>query len=129
LDDDHILEPVDEGIVLTYELPPILMQHYSKEAAYRQKILALSGRPQPQARDVFDIKQLLDLGASQKPLPSDLVKVLPHAVQNALSIGFDEFSGQVVAFLSADFQTYYGSRAAWEKIQLEVVAALERRIP
>lgn len=115
--------------MLTYELPPILMQHYSKEAAYRQKILALSGRPQPQARDVFDIKQLLDLGASQKPLPSDLVKVLPHAVENALSIGFDEFSGQVVAFLSADFQTYYGSRAAWEKIQLEVVAALERRIP
>ena len=40
LDDGHLLEPVDPELARTYELYPILAQHYSREAAFRQKILS-----------------------------------------------------------------------------------------
>jgi len=127
LDDDILLEPVDAEIVRTYKLFPVLAPHYSFEAAFRQTIRALSGRTVTQARDVFDLKLLLDGGAGQEKLPKDIVKELPQAIENAMSIGFDEFSGQVRAYLTADYQEYYGSREVWEAIQDGVVRALEER--
>jgi len=54
---------------------------------------------------------------------------LPRAVENAMTIGFDEFSGQVRAYLAADYQDYYGSRKVWETLQQQVVDALEKREP
>jgi hypothetical protein len=46
-----------------------------------------------------------------------------------MTIGFDEFSGQVRAYLAADYQDYYGSRKVWEALQQQVVDALEMRQP
>ena len=129
LDNGHMLEPVDSELVRTYELYPVLAQHYSREAAYRQKIVALSRRKETQARDIFDLKLLLDGGAGQEGLPGEVAAEIPRAVENAMAIGFDEFSGQVRAYLADEFQEYYGSRRVWEKIQHEVIAALERRKP
>ena len=129
LDDGHLLEPVDAELVRTYELYAVLAPHYSREAAFRQKIGALSGRTVTQARDIFDLKLLLDAGAGREKLPTDIAKVIPRAIENAMTIGFDEFSGQVRAYLAADYQEYYGSRKVWEALQLEVVSALEQRQP
>ena len=70
LDLDHPLEEVASEIIRTYELYPILVQHYSREAAFRQKIVALSRRTAVQARDVFDLKLLLDGGAGKEQLPA-----------------------------------------------------------
>jgi hypothetical protein len=53
----------------------------------------------------------------------------PHAVENAMAIGFDGFSGQVLAFLSADCQEYYRSRGVWEALKNDVIRALEERQP
>jgi hypothetical protein len=92
----------------------------------RQKIGALSLRTVTQARDVFDIKQLLDGGAGREKLPAAVVREVPRAVENALTMGFDEFSGQVLAYLAADYQEYYRSRKVWESLQQEVVDALGR---
>lgn len=129
LDDDHPLEPADAELIRTYELHPVLAQHYSREAAYRQKIRALSGRSITQARDIFDLKLLLDGGAGKEKLPADIRAEIPTALENALTIGFDEFSGQVRAYLTADYQEYYGSRKVWEKLQHEVITALEQHQP
>jgi predicted nucleotidyltransferase component of viral defense system len=129
LDDGHLLEPVDAEMVRTYELYPVLAQHYSREAAFRQKIGALSGRTVAQARDIFDLKLLLDGGAGREKLPTDIAKEIPRAIENAMTIGFDEFSGQVRAYLTADYQEYYGSRKVWEALQHEVVSALKQRQP
>lgn len=129
LDNDHLLEPVGAELVSTYELYPVLAQHYSREAAFRQKIKALSRRPAKQARDVFDLKQLLDNGAGRENLPADTAAEIPRAIENATAMGFDEFSGQVRAYLAADYQEYYGSRKVWETLQHEVVSALEQRKP
>ena len=124
-----MLEPVDAELVRTYELYPLLAQHYSREAAFRQKIGALSRRTVTQARDVFDLKQLLDNGAGRESLPAEIAAEIPRAIENATTMGFDEFSGQIRAFLAADYQEYYGSRKVWETLQHEVVGALEQRQP
>ena len=127
LDADHVLEPVDAELVRTYELHPILAPHYSVEAAFHQKILALACRTETQARDIFDLKLLLDGGAGGQALTVDVTKEIPRAITNALTIGFDEFSGQVRAYLSPDHQEYYRTRKVWESLQEEVVRALEER--
>jgi hypothetical protein len=126
LDDGYVLEPVDPELIRTYELFPVLAQHYGREAAFRQKIGALGGRMVTQARDIFDLKLLIDGGAGQEKLPANVAKELPRAIENALTIGFDEFSGQVRAFLAAEYHEYYGTRKVWETLQQEVVDALER---
>jgi predicted nucleotidyltransferase component of viral defense system len=126
LDDGYLLEPVDVELIRTYELLPVLSQHYTREAAFHQKIGALSRRALTQARDVFDIKQLLDGGAGMEKLPAAIAKEVPRALENALTMGFDEFSGQVLAYLAPDYQAYYGSRKVWESLQQVVVDALER---
>jgi predicted nucleotidyltransferase component of viral defense system len=129
LDDGHLLEAVDAELVRTYELYPVLAQHYSREAAFRQKIGALSRRTVTQARDIFDLKLLLDGGAGREKLAADTQAEIPRAIENAMTVGFDEFSGQVRAYLAADYQEHYGSRKVWEALQYEVVSALEQRQP
>ena len=126
LDDGHLLEPVDSELIRAYELLPVLAQHYSREAAFRQKIGALGGRTVTQARDIFDLKLLLDGGAGREKLPVGIAKDVARAIENAMTVGFDEFSGQVRAFLAADYQEYYGTRKAWETLQQDVVDALEK---
>jgi len=127
LDSGHQLEPVDPVLIRTYQLYPVLSQHYSLEASFRQKIGALSRRTVTQARDIFDLKLLLDAGAGQEKLPKDIAAEIPKAVENAMTIGFDEFSGQVRAYLAADYQEYYGTKKVWEMLQQQVVDALEGR--
>jgi predicted nucleotidyltransferase component of viral defense system len=129
LDPDHPLEAVDGEIIRTYELYPVLAQHYSREAAFRQKIIALSRRSATQARDIFDLKLLLDGGAGKEKLPADVAAEIPRAVENAMTIGFDDFSGQVRAYLAADYQDLCVSRQAWNSLQDGVVRALEERSP
>jgi hypothetical protein len=113
--------------VRVYELLPVLAQHYSRETAYFQKISALSLRKVPQARDVFDLKLLLDGGAGKDKLPAKVAGEISRALENAMTIGFDEFSGQVLAYLAPEYQEYYGSRKVWEALQNEVIGALEQR--
>jgi len=106
LDEGHLLEPVDAELVRTYELYPVLAQHYSREAAFRQKIWGSQPpdgnagarylRPQAAAR----------WWRRKEKLPADTATEIPKAIENAMTIGFDEFSGQVRAYLTADYQEY-----------------------
>jgi predicted nucleotidyltransferase component of viral defense system len=124
LDPEHKLEAVDSDLVRTYQLYPVLAQHYSPEMAFRQKIIALSQRNETQARDVFDLKLLLDAGAGSAPLPAEIRQEVADAIAHALTIGFDDFAGQVRAFLLPDYFEYY-NRAVWESAQQAVVEKLE----
>ena len=44
-----------------------------------------------------------------------------------MCLGYDAFAGQVLAYLAAEYQLYYGARRVWETLQEEVVEALEKR--
>jgi len=124
LDPDHKLEAADSDLVRTYQLHPVLAQHYSNEMAFRQKIVALSRRNETQARDIFDLKLLIDSGAGKTALSTKIKEEIPQAVENAMTIGFDEFSGQVRAYLLPEYFEYY-SRKVWENLQETVIARLE----
>lgn len=124
LDPDYKLEAVDPDLARTYQLYPVLAQHYSPEMAFRQKIVALSRRNETQARDIFDLKLLLDGGAGKAALSAEVRAEIPAAVGNAMTIGFDDFSGQVRAYLQPEYFDYY-SREVWEALLETVVAKLE----
>jgi len=125
LDPEVKLDAVDADLVRTYALFPVLAQHYSDETALRQKIVALSKRNETQARDIFDLKLLLDRGAGKTALPAGVKREAGPAIEKAMTIGFDEFSGQVRAYLVPEYFDFY-DRARWEHLQAEVVEKLEQ---
>jgi hypothetical protein len=112
-------------LIQRYRLYPIRVQHYTTEAAFRQKISALASRKQTQARDVFDLKLLLDAGEGRKPVPAGTSKSLPGAMENAVGVGYDQFVSQVWAYLAPEDQEDYRDRKIWEALQEEVVNALQ----
>jgi predicted nucleotidyltransferase component of viral defense system len=129
LDDGKAVEPVDAGIIRTYRLYPVIVQHYALHAAFAQKVAALALRGQVQSRDVFDLKLLLDAGAAAQPLPATAAAILATAIDNALAIDYDAFAGQVLAFLEPEYQEHYGKPQAWAELQEQVVDGLQALLP
>lgn len=125
LADDTAVEPVDAGIIRTYRLYPVIVQHYTVHSALAQKVSALALREQVQSRDVFDLKLLLDAGGAERPLPATAAANLAAATDNALAVDYDAFAGQVLAFLEPEYQDHYGSRQAWNALQEQVVNRLQ----
>lgn len=125
MSENFIFEPVDKELIRTYQLYPVLTNHYMLEAAFNQKVDALINRTETQARDIFDIKLLLDRSVKPECLSEALRKNIATAITNTRSIGFEEFKGHVVAYLLSDYQTYYNDRKIWDEIQHEVIFMLE----
>ncbi len=129
IDEGLIFEPVDNQILQTYHLQPVLCNHYIKETAFVQKVNALIHRTETQARDIFDIKLLLDCQPDLSKIKTqiELHKLdLSRAIEHALSIGYSEFKGQVVSFLLTEYQDYYNSEKIWNSILDEVIHILEQ---
>lgn len=129
LEDGFDLAAVEPELIRRYRMYPVLVQHYGATAAFAQKISALAQRTQTQARDIFDLKLLADAGANATPLRESLVAQLPRAIDNAMSIGFEDFVGQVVAFLEPEYQADFSDRASWETLQEQVVDTLRGLAP
>ncbi len=125
LDGHTAVEPVDAGIIQTYRLYPVIVQHYSVHAAFAQKVSALALREQVQSRDVFDLKLLLDAGGAGQPLPAAAATHLATAIDNALAVDYDAFAGQVLAFLEPEYQEHYKPRKTWAELQEQVVDGLK----
>lgn len=118
-------EPIDSELVQTYKIRPVIVSHYDLEAAFAQKLAAVIGRGQTQARDIFDLAQLKERGATGSNVDRRERKSLGLAVENAMSVSFDEFTGQVVAYMAPDYQEFYGKRRAWQQLQEKVVKTIE----
>ena len=125
LDDEKAVESVDAGIIQTYRLYPVIVQHYTVHAAFAQKVSALALREQVESRDVFDLKLLMDAGGAERPLPETTAANLPAAIDNAMAVDYDAFAGQVLAYLEPEYQDHYGTKQAWSKLQVQVVNGLE----
>jgi hypothetical protein len=122
-----VVGPVDGLVMRAYQMTPFLASHYPPEAAFRQKIQALIHRAQTQARDVFDLDHLVRCGVAPRAMPPS-----PHwreAQRNAMSIPFDVFKSQVLAFLAPEHQAVYGDPAEWDNLVLRVVDALNGEVP
>jgi predicted nucleotidyltransferase component of viral defense system len=99
LDAGAELAPVESELIRRYKLYPVLVQRYNVSTAFAQKVAALALRSETQSRDIFDLKLLLDAGALPVAVSKDL---LPTAIENAMTISFDDFTGQVVAYLEPE---------------------------
>ena len=115
---------VDPRIVRDYQLPPLMVSHYDAGAALRQKIGALAGRPETQARDVFDAHHLLGRGAAGVAALGLDERLAERASANAMAIDFATFRSQVLSFLEPDDQARFDSASAWDTIVFELVDAL-----
>jgi predicted nucleotidyltransferase component of viral defense system len=116
--------PVDTELVNAHGLRPILASHYDLEAAFTQKVEALIGRTETQARDVFDLALLSDRGAKNFKMRK-AKKEIAAACDNVISISLDQFMSQVVAYLPAEFRDYYGTTQTWEELQQKVLTVLQ----
>jgi predicted nucleotidyltransferase component of viral defense system len=118
---------IDPLIARTYRKLSYRCPHYTGAAAVAQKLRALAGRPVTQARDVFDIGILIR-GGYAPPAPwSKLLTKSEYAtaLDRLTSLDWEDYEGQVVAFLDDASRTEYGGKAAWEMLQNQVLNELE----
>jgi hypothetical protein len=117
------LEPIPSGVVVPYALRSPSVQHYAEDTPAEQKVRALAGRSETQARDVFD----LDLLLRRRRLTPGLLdaEVLADAGDRALRLPYDAFRDQVLPFLESDALELYEGEAAWEQMQTFVAGQLE----
>lgn len=123
--EEFVLEACRSEIVRPYGLLPPTANHYTASAAIRQKIAALAGRRETQTRDIWDLDHLLRrTDADPRPLPPDLLKALPEAIERVSSVPFDLFKAQVVPFLDPEHQEVYGTPETWASVCRYVIEAL-----
>lgn len=125
-DDEFAMESVRPDVVAPYGLLPPSAQHYSAQSAVRQKIRALAGRREMQARDIWDLDHLLRTQVQSGPPLGDRTRaLLPTAIERAVALPYDAFKGQVVPYLPAELQDLYADPGQWDEMQLRVLARLE----
>lgn len=100
IDKGIVFEVINPVILKQYSLTPIMLNHYSNESMYEQKILALAFRKETQSRDIFDLYLLISSGVSPKLKDKEIIENLILAKTNAMEIRFSDFKGQVLAYLS-----------------------------
>jgi predicted nucleotidyltransferase component of viral defense system len=128
IDDMLHFDAIDSLIIQNYQLSPILANHYTREAAFKQKISTLALRNETQARDVFDLHHLLNMGVGCPRSADELKDQRKKAIENAIALSHDEFLGQVVAFLPLDYQQQYRPIEMWNTILDRVVEKLSEGI-
>lgn len=125
--DNTTLELVDPDIGRRYRKLAYRCNHYTGEAAFVQKVKALAGRAETQARDVFDLGILLRGGhAPAAPLSKRIPKQqLAQAADCLMGLTWDDYNGQVVEFLEDESKAEYGSKPDWESLQTLVLNTLD----
>jgi hypothetical protein len=120
---EYSIERIPGRIVEPFALRSPLVPHYVGVTPTKQKVLALAGRSETQARDVFD----LDLLMRSHPLAAGSLDpaVLSEAAERALHLPYAAFQGQVLPFLEADSVELYEGESSWEQMQTFVGEQLE----
>lgn len=120
------LEAVHPRLLAHHRSMPVLACHYLLPTAIRQKVGALVGRREVQARDVFDLSLLSAQAGDDPPVAfADLRPMVPAAVERVWELSYSDYKGQVVAYLEPSQAGALASEAAWEAMQLQVVTWLE----
>lgn len=129
-DDVALEEAADSQVVARYLGPgelPLLLPHYTRLAAVRQKLAALALRTQVQARDVFDLFALthgtldgLDLPLLRRHLADT---TLQEAQSRSLEIPYEAYAGKVLEFLEETDRATWAAR--WDEQRLFVAELTE----
>jgi hypothetical protein len=120
------VEAIAPSILAEHRLMPFLAPHYPLAAALRQKVGALAGRTVVQARDVFDLGVLFARSGGKLDALQPIRSILPKAIERAMDVSYADFRSQVGSYLQPDHLDTYGSREAWDALQMQVVDSLEK---
>jgi len=118
---------IDAAVLRRYKLAPFVIPHYPAETALTQKIGALAGRSETEARDIFDIYILspkVDIKkvVANKDISDDVMK---KAHDNVFRIDFNIYRDTVLTYLAKEDQDIYGTKEAWDDIQIRVSELIE----
>ncbi len=100
-----------------------MANHYSIQSMFRQKVCALALRGETQSRDIFDLYLLISSG-NHFELDEKTIALLEDAKSKAKQIAFDDFKGQVVAYLPEDQQKEYDV-SVWDFIVKTVITSMD----
>jgi predicted nucleotidyltransferase component of viral defense system len=120
-------EPVLPEVLAAYRMPPLIVPHYTAEAAIRQKIRALITRRQPEARDVFDLYILSSSPQARELALGDHFSAdqLTQALDRVDEIEYEQYRDTVVGFLPPEEQERYDQSLIWDQIRLVVISLIE----
>lgn len=125
LDVPRKAEAVSAAVLGRYRQPPLIVSHYTAEAAARQKLGALVGRARPQARDVFDL-WVLSTHAAARGAGAALTDEAKAAARDRIfSIDYAEYRDAVVAYLGPEDQAAYDLPDVWDEVRLQALALIE----
>ena len=124
--EDSKVEAIAASVLAEHQLMPFLVPHYPLAAAMRQKVGALAGRSVVQARDVFDLGVLFAKSGGNVEALQPIRSVLPKAIERAMDVSYADFKSQVGSYLQPEHLDMYGSRQAWDALQMQVVDLLEK---
>lgn len=100
------------------------LSHYGPDSALEQKIKALAGRNISQTRDVFDASFLTGIGARS---PESLgEETLTKAINNASSLTFEDYLGQVIPYLEEMDAERFGTEQIWNRLKEQVIDMLTK---
>ena len=110
----------------------LVLSHYGRNGAVRQKVLALAGRQFVQARDVFDLNVLAPGGKAPEAVRFLACGVeddiLQRAHDRALAISYDEYRGQVIEFLPESVRADHELNTVWDEMRLSATTLIEAAI-
>lgn len=117
----HAVDAVPPRIVERYGIAAPLVRHYLSGPAVEQKVKALAGRSETQARDVFD----LDLLLRTSPLAAGAVDATTRkqAANRGLELPYQAFEDQIRPFLEPGAAALY-DQDTWEQMQMGVADRL-----
>lgn len=110
-----------ERVVRPYGLRPPPVRHYLVEPATEQKVRALAGRSETQARDVFDLDLLLR--ARPSALDGVAAETRRTAAERGVELPYEAFADQVLPFLDAEVAELYDD-TAWDQMRFAVADKL-----
>lgn len=122
-----LTERLDIELGRKYNRLAFLAQHYDANTAIIQKIEALAGRKEVQARDAFDIF-ILDIGGQAKNFSAKAIseKVLSDAQEALFSIDYKDYETKVLEFLDENDRANYSGLQVWTEIQERVVNLISK---
>jgi hypothetical protein len=113
-----LTENISPEIILPYQRLSFQARHYHSDLAVVQKIQALGGRAEVQARDVFDL-YILFLGGRvylQNILIHTTLAERTAALTALMSLDYQSYLGQVVEYLELEVRKNYDSEQKWNEI-------------
>lgn len=120
-----VVEPVPVTVLRSYKMGPLIVPHYDVNAAFTQKIQALTQRSILQARDIFDLF-LLMARCDEAVLKQQMGKlVFKTAHDHIFQVEFPQFQDTVVAYLSDEDRKVYSASAMWDEIKLKTAHFIE----